>query len=62
MVVHQDYLARETALLNRRTVSDPEAEDVVRRRVAALAVRLAPEDPDAGHEVLAALGLLVASR
>ena len=57
MVVHQDYLAHETALFHRRTVCDAAAEDLVRRRVVAVARRLAPEDPDAGSDVLAALGL-----
>lgn len=57
MVVHQDYLAHETALFHRRAECDEATQDVVRRRVLALAARLAPQDPDAAGTVLAALGL-----
>lgn len=58
MVVHQDYLAHETALFHRRAECDAAAQDAVRRRVLALAARLAPGEPDAAGTVLAALGLV----
>ncbi len=57
MVVHQQYLSRETAMLARRCDLDADGLARARETVVRLASRLAPADPDAVHEVLAALGL-----